>query len=66
MIGELNVYGVFLPALMLCVVLAVLATAGVRAVFRRIGVYRLAWHPALFDLSLFVILLGVVVALTSQ
>ncbi len=65
MIGELNLYGVFLPAVMACCVLALLATFGVRAVLRRVGFYRVVWHPALFDVALFVIVLGGVVALTS-
>ena len=28
-----------------------------RRVLARVGLYRLVWHPALFDLALFVVLL---------
>ena len=65
MIGELNLYGVFVPALLACSLLALLATIGVRAVLRRVGFYRFVWHPALFDIAMFVIVLGIVVALTA-
>jgi hypothetical protein len=64
-IGELDLYGVFVPALLACSLLALLATMGVRAVLRRTGFYRLVWHPALFDIALFTIVLGGVVAVTS-
>jgi len=65
MIGELNVYGVFVPALLAWSALAVLATMGLRAILRRAGFYRLVWHAALFDAAVFVILLGALVALTA-
>ena len=41
-------------------------SALVRWAFRRLGLYRLVWHPTLFDLALFVILLGGVVAVMSR
>ena len=66
MIGELNLYGVFVPALLVWCFLAVLATMALRAVLRPIGFYRLVWHPALFDVAIFVILLGGVVTLVSS
>jgi hypothetical protein len=65
-IGELSLYGVFVPALLVWAFLAVLATVALRTILRPIGFYRLVWHPALFDVAIFVILLGGVVALASQ
>ena len=63
MIGELNIYGVFVPSLMVWAALAVGLTAVTRAGLRSAGLYRLVWHPALFDLALFVIVLGGVLSL---
>jgi hypothetical protein len=57
MIGETSLYGIYFPWLL---VLAIL-TLGVSWIARRLlaltGFYRLVWHPALFDLALYVVLL---------
>ncbi len=66
MIGELDLYGVFLPALLAWAVVALLLTLALRVVLRRTGFYRLVWHAALFDAALFVILLGGVVAVAKS
>jgi hypothetical protein len=65
MIGELNVYGLLVSPLLLWVLAALPATALFRRTLRRLGVYRAVWHPPLFDLALFVIVLGAVATLTS-
>ena len=41
-------------------------TALVCAMLERAGVYRAVWHRALFDLALFVCLLGGVIYLSSE
>jgi protein AaeX len=56
MIGEVSLYGIYMPwALVLAIV-----TLGVSWFLRRLlaltGIYRLVWHPALFDLALYVVL----------
>jgi hypothetical protein len=66
MIGEINVYGVFVPILLLCVGAALPLTAGLRLLLRWLGFYRLVWHRPLFDLALLVIVLGGVVALATH
>jgi hypothetical protein len=66
MIGELSLYGVLVPSLMVWTAIAVALTAVLRAALRLAGLYRLVWHPALFDLALFVIVLGGVVTLASS
>jgi Protein of unknown function (DUF1656) len=66
MIGEIDVYGVFVPFLLLCVGAALPLTAGLRRVLRWLGFYRLVWHRPLFDLALLVIVLGGVVALATR
>lgn len=66
MIGEFDVYGVFVPALLVWGLLALALTAVLRVVLRRIGFYRIVWHRPLVDLSLLVIMLAGVVALVPH
>lgn len=66
MIGEVDVYGVFVPSLLLCVGAALPLTAALRRLLRRLGFYRLVWHRPLFDLALLVMVLGGVVTLTKR
>ena len=66
MIGEVNIYGVFVPALLVWAFVALLATLLLRRVLLSLGFYRLVWHPALFDVAIFVVLVGGVVSLASN
>ena len=63
MIRELDVYGLLVPPLLAAAVIALALTWGLRRLLDRRGFYRLVWHATLFDLALFVILLGLVAAL---
>ena len=60
MIGEFDIYGVFVPALLVWALVAVSLTGVLRAVLARVGFYRLVWHRPLVDLSLLIIVLFVV------
>jgi hypothetical protein len=60
MIGEFDIYGVFVPVLLVWAMIALALTAILRRVLAAIGFYRLVWHRPLVDLSLFVLLLGAV------
>lgn len=66
MMGELDVYGVFLPTLLLLMIATFVISVPVKRGLRAAGVYRFVWHPPLFDLALYVILLGGVVALATR
>jgi hypothetical protein len=66
MIGEIDVYGVFVPSLLLWVGAALPLTAGLRRLLRWCGFYNLVWHRPLFDLALLVIVLGAVAALANR
>ena len=57
MIGEFNLYGVYLPWLLVLAVLALALGWAMRKVLAACGVYRVVWHPALFDLALFILIL---------
>jgi hypothetical protein len=65
MIGELDLYGVFVPALLVVVAVALPLTAVLRRLLRLFGFYRLVWHRPLFDLALLVIVVGGLVAVTA-
>ncbi|HTR17525.1 MAG TPA: DUF1656 domain-containing protein [Acetobacteraceae bacterium] len=62
MIGEIDLYGVFVPTFLVCSVVALVVLAMLRRALRRIGVYRLVWHGPLVNLALFVIVLAAVTA----
>jgi hypothetical protein len=64
--GEIDIGGVFLPALLVWAVVALGLGAILRRVLTWIGAYRLVWHPALFDMAVFVVLVGVVAALAGR
>ena len=65
MTGELDLYGVYVPSLAAWMLIAFLLSAVLRWVLARCGLYRLVWHRPLFDLALFVLLLGCVVRLAQ-
>jgi hypothetical protein len=58
MIGEISLFGLYVPPLLLLMLPALVVSRVLGVVLARAGFYRLVWHPALFDLSLFVIVLG--------
>jgi hypothetical protein len=66
MIGEIDLYGVLLPPLLVWLGVALVLSALLRAVLLRIGFYRLVWHRPLFDLALLVILIGCVSGLANH
>lgn len=58
MIGEINIDGVFVSPLLLCLVAAFFVRLGLSRLFERVGVYRLIAQRPLFDTSLFLLLTG--------
>ncbi|CAB3799871.1 DUF1656 domain-containing protein [Pararobbsia alpina] len=66
MIGELNIEGVFVAPLAVWAVVAFGVNQLLRQVLIRVGLYRMVWHPALFDTALFVILWALVAALSAH
>ena len=57
MIGEANFYGIYIPWLGLLALAALLGLWGLRRALAAVGFYRWVWHPALFDLALYALLL---------
>ena len=66
MIGEVSLYGIYVPPLLLLALLALVISRLFNWVLARTGLYRHIWHPALFDFSLFVIVLGALVFFGSN
>ena len=66
MIGEIDIYGVLFPPLLIWLGIAYLVAVVVRTIFTRMGVYAYVWHRPLFDLAVLVILLGGINALANH
>ena len=62
MIGEFDIYGVYFPAFAVFAAIALLFQIVIKRLLDACGFYRLVWHRALFDLAMYVILVGVVTA----
>jgi len=65
MIGDLTLYGIYLPAMALPLVLAYVVVAGLRWALGRVGAYRWIWHRSLFNVSLYLIALYAMVRWTA-
>ena len=67
MIGEFDIYGVYFPAFAIFAAIALLLQIVViNRLLDALGFYRLVWHRALFDLAVYVILLGAITAVGAS
>ena len=66
MIHEIDIYGVLVPDLLVWMAIAFLVSVPVRRLFGGVGIYRLVWQRRLFDVALFVIILGGIVAAAQR
>jgi hypothetical protein len=66
MTSDLDIYGVFVPALFAWLLIAFGISLPLRRVLTWSGFYRFVWHRPLFDVALYVVLLGIVVLLTFK
>ncbi len=62
MISEINIYGLFVTPMLVWTLIALAICAVIRKLIGWFGLYRFVWHRPLFDLSLLVIVIGVVAA----
>jgi hypothetical protein len=62
LIAEFDIYGIFVPALLIFAIVAFLLYIIVRRFLDIIGFYHLVWHRPLFDLCILAILFGAVTA----
>ena len=65
-LSEVNLFGVYVAPISVIMVVAWLATITLRRVADRFDLLRYVWHPALFVLSIYVILLSSIVLLITQ
>jgi Protein of unknown function (DUF1656) len=65
MIGEFDIYGVYVPSLVVFAAIAFLLQVATKRTLDASGLYRFVWHRPLFDFAVYVILLGAVTAAGS-
>lgn len=65
MIGDLTLYGLYLPWLLVLCGLGLALSWALRRLLAAIGFYRWVWHPALFDLALYALVVWGLTAATS-
>lgn len=56
--GHFDIYGVYVPTLLLLLLGAYVVKSLLHSVLVRIGFYRFVWHPPLFNLALYLMVLG--------
>lgn len=56
--AEFDIYGVYVPRLLFLMLLTLVLSIVIRRALAWIGAYALVWHRGLFDLALYVLLLG--------
>jgi hypothetical protein len=66
MIGEIDIFGVFVPAVLVLMLIAYLVNLAIRTILARTGFYRFVWHRSIFDLGIYVLVLGAVVVLSHR
>jgi mannitol-specific phosphotransferase system IIBC component len=66
MIGEISIFGVYLPALLVLALAALVVTGLLTRLFALTGFYRLVAYRPLVDLSVFLLILGLLAALTTS
>lgn len=64
--AELDLFGVYVAPISLLMILAWIATMGMRRLAVRVGLLRRVWHPALFVFAMYVIVLGSLTLAASQ
>ena len=63
---EVDVFGVYVAPISLMMIAAWLGTAGLRFVLGHLGLLRFVWHPALFLLSIYIIVLACITVIVAR
>jgi protein AaeX len=63
---EINLFGVYVAPMSLMLVAAWLVTIGLRRVARHFGLLGYVWHPALFVLAVYMIVLSLIVLIAAS
>jgi protein AaeX len=59
-IGEFDIYGVYFPIFVVFAAIAFFLQLALKRLLDAVGFYRFVWHRPLFDVAIYVILLGAV------
>jgi len=62
---EINLFGVYVAPISVMMVAAWVVTIGLRRYAARFGLLRYVWHPALFEFSIYIIVLSSLVLLVA-
>jgi protein AaeX len=65
MFTEAQFGGIFFAPIVIYCVISVVIVSVVRFVLGRTGLFARVWHPALFELALYMIITGAVIYLTA-
>lgn len=60
MTGQFDLYGVFIPSLAALALAVYIVFRALAFLLGKVGFYRMVWHRALFDVALYLTLLGFV------
>lgn len=63
--GEINIGGVFIPSIVIWSMIAFVIWYMIRRFLANRGFYRYLWHQSLFNISLFIILVGCITYLST-
>lgn len=63
---EINLFGVYVAPMSVMVVAAWFVTAGLERVANRFGLLSYVWHPALFVLAVYMIVLSSIVLIVAS
>ncbi len=64
--NEINVFGLYVAPIMLIMAVAWVAYVVVRRTADRFGLIQRVWHPALFELALYVIIVSSIVLMIAR
>ena len=63
---EFDIFGIYIAPMAAMMVVAYVVLMGLRRVALLTGVLRLVWHPALFQVAVYLIILSAIVLLAYQ
>jgi protein AaeX len=64
--NEINLFGLYVAPITMIMAVAFVAYVVVRRAGDRFGLTRLVWHPALFELALYVIIVSSIVLVLAR
>ena len=63
--AEINLFGVYVAPISLMLLIAWVATVGLRRIATRFGLLRHVWHPAMFVFAVYMIVLSAIVLIVA-